>query len=82
MKRIEKPLTAGQTRALLAFRAAGVGCSLMEWAEQAAVSYTTIEHHRRALVAGGYLTSQPGKARTTRLTDLGTAALAAIDNTN
>lgn len=67
--KLEAPdLTAAQWRALSAFSEIP-GASLQEWAERLGVAYATVLNHRRVLVRKGYLTSVPGKARTTRLTD-------------
>lgn len=68
-------LTAAQERALRVF--AGLPFpSLAEWADAAGVCYTTILHHRRELVRKGYLSSVPGKARSTVLTDKARALVA------
>ena len=63
-----KTPTPAQERALKVFETM-ILPSLEEWARELGVSYTTVLHHRRNLVDKGYLTSIPGKARTTQLTD-------------
>lgn len=60
-------LTPAQMKALEVFSTLP-GASLQEWAAAMEVAYTTVLHYRIALVRKGYLTSIPGKARTTRLT--------------
>ena len=66
-KKADHDLTDAQVRVLRAL-AKMPGCSLEELGNKMGLAYGTIVHHRRNLERAGYITSSPGKARTTRLT--------------
>lgn len=72
-KRVED-LTEAQER-LMRTIAKLPGCSLQEIGDKLELTYGTVVYHIRNLKHKGYLTTIPGKARTTRLTTKAQKAL-------